>query len=286
MARPVLQELDMNSNKIINLLDPVNAQDAATKAYVDAVKQALDIKDSVRVTTTAAGTLASDFENGDTVDGVTLATGDRILIKDQATGSENGIYTVNATGAPTRAIDADVDADVTSGLFTFVEEGTTNGGGGFVLTTSGTITVGTTALTFTQFSQAGLATYNFAGDTGSETITSGDTLTVAGGVGITTAAGATDTVTVTLDINSLTSELTVDGTNDFIPFYDASAGAIRKVNPDALYNSSFSINTAGNTGTGSILDGETLTINGGDLLTVTLAGDTFTIDWDSGALNA
>lgn len=129
--------------------------DVATKSYVDAQRSGLDIKQSVRVATTEALTLASDFENGDTVDGVTLATGDRILIKNQGTGSENGIYTVNASGAPTRATDADSNTEVTPGMFTFVEEGTTNADSGWVLTTNGSITLGSTALSFAQFSGAG-----------------------------------------------------------------------------------------------------------------------------------
>lgn len=132
--------------------------DVATKSYVDAQRSGLDVKQSVRVATTEDLTLASDFENGDTVDGVTLATGDRILIKNQATGSENGIYTVNASGAPTRATDADSNTEVTPGMFTFVEEGTTNADSGWVLTTNGSITLGSTALTFAQFSGAGQIT--------------------------------------------------------------------------------------------------------------------------------
>lgn len=154
MAAPTAA-VSMNSQKITNLDTPSAASDAATKGYVDAIKQALDIKDSVRATTTANGTLASDFENGDVIDGVTLATGDRILIKDQSTGSQNGIYVVNASGAPTRATDADASSEVTAGMFVFVEEGTVHGNDGFVLTTDGPITLGTTALTFTQFSGAG-----------------------------------------------------------------------------------------------------------------------------------
>lgn len=82
-------DVSHNNTKITNLATPTAAADAATKAYVDAVKTGLDIKDSVRVATTAAGALPSAFANGSTVDGVTLATGDRILIKDQSTGSEN-----------------------------------------------------------------------------------------------------------------------------------------------------------------------------------------------------
>jgi len=151
-------DLSLNSNKITNLTDPTGDQDAATKSYVDAIKSGLDVKDSCRVATTTAGTLSTSFANGQTVDGVTLVTGDRILIKDQATGSENGIYTVNSSGAPTRATDFDSNAEVTSGAFTFVEEGTVNGDGGFVLTTNDPITVGTTSLTFVQFSGAGQIT--------------------------------------------------------------------------------------------------------------------------------
>ena len=148
----------MNSNLITNVADPVSAQDAATKNYVDSVAQGLDVKASVRVATTAAITLSTDLENGDTLDGVTLATGDRVLVKHQADGSENGIYVVKTSGAPDRALDANSGADVTSGMFTFVEQGTVNGNSGWVLTTDNPITLGTTALTFAQFSGAGTYT--------------------------------------------------------------------------------------------------------------------------------
>jgi len=151
--------VDVNTSKIVNVTDPTSAQDAATKAYVDSVKQALDIKDSVRVATTANITIATALNNGDTLDGVTLADGDRVLVKDQSTASENGIYVVSSS--PARSTDANTSAKVTSGLFTFVEEGTTNGDNGFVLTTNDTITLDTTNLTFTQFSGAGQIT---AGD--------------------------------------------------------------------------------------------------------------------------
>lgn len=135
-----------------NFGTPSASTDVAIKSYVDSVAQGLDVKASVRVATTAAGTLATSFANGQTVDGKTLVTGDRILIKNQATGSENGIYIVAVSGAPTRATDADTSAKVTSGMFTFVEEGTTNAGTGWVLTTANPITLNTTSLTFSQFS--------------------------------------------------------------------------------------------------------------------------------------
>ena len=147
--------VDVSGARISNLAAPTNVTDAATKAYVDAQLQGLEVKNSVRVATTANGTLASAFANGQTVDGVTIATNDRILLKNQSTGSENGIYTVNASGAPTRAFDFDADSEVTGGTFFFVEEGTVNADNGFVLTNDGSITVGSTALTFTQFSGAG-----------------------------------------------------------------------------------------------------------------------------------
>jgi hypothetical protein len=148
----------MGGFKLTNLGTPATGTDAATKAYVDAMANGLDLKASVRVATTAAQTLATDFENGDTIDGVVLATGNRILIKNQASGATNGIYTVNASGPPTRAEDANISAEVTPGMFVFVEEGTVNSDSGWVLTTDGTITLDTTALTFTQFSGAGQIT--------------------------------------------------------------------------------------------------------------------------------
>ena len=142
--------VDVSSKRITNLASPSGDNDAATKAYVDAVKQGLDVKDSVRVATTANITLSGT----QSVDGVNVIAGDRVLVKNQTTGSENGIYVV-AAGAWTRAVDANSDADVTSGMFTFVEEGTSNGDSGYVMTTNAPITLGTTALVFTQFSGAG-----------------------------------------------------------------------------------------------------------------------------------
>ena len=165
--------IDVSSARITSLATPTQTTDAATKAYVDAQLQGLDVKNSVRVATTANGTLASAFANNSTVDGITLATNDRILLKDQSTGSENGIYTVNASGAPTRATDFDADSEVTGGTFFFVEEGTVNADNGFVMTNDGTVTVGTTALVFTQFSGAGQIT------AGSALTKSGNTLNVA-----------------------------------------------------------------------------------------------------------
>lgn len=160
MARVLTKRLDqfaspntslaMNSQKITGLADPTLAQDAATKAYVDSLVNGTDWKNSVRVATDVAGTLATSFANGQTVDGVTLVTGNRILIKNQAAGAENGIYTVNASGAPTRATDADANPEVTAGMAVFVSEGSTNANSQWKLTTDDTITLGTTSLVFAQ----------------------------------------------------------------------------------------------------------------------------------------
>lgn len=143
---------------------PTDSAHIATKGYVDAARQGLDVKQSVRVATTAAINLASDLEAGDTIDGVELVAGDRVLVKNQGTATENGIYVAVASGAASRSSDANGTADIgelTPGTFTFVEEGTDNSDKGFVVSTNGTITIGTTAITFTQFSGAGSFT---AGD--------------------------------------------------------------------------------------------------------------------------
>jgi hypothetical protein len=127
-----------------------DANTLVPKAYVDAVKQALDIKDSVKVATTGNITLSG----AQTIDGIAVSDGDRVLVKAQSTASENGIYVV-AAGAWSRADDANISAEVTPGMFVFVEEGNSTGDNGYVLTTDAPITLGSTNLVFTQFSGAG-----------------------------------------------------------------------------------------------------------------------------------
>jgi hypothetical protein len=143
--------VDVSSAKITNVGAPTEANDAATKAYVDATKQGLDVKESVKAATTENITL----ENSQTIDGVSVVDGDRVLVKNQSTASQNGIWVVKL-GNWERAADANSSDDVTPGMFTFVEQGTVNADSGWVLTTdSSLIMVGTDAMAFTQFSGAG-----------------------------------------------------------------------------------------------------------------------------------
>ena len=140
------------------------------KTYVDSVANGLDVKASVRVATTAnlaasynngAGTLTASSNGAIAIDGVTLSTNDRVLVKDQSTAAQNGFYKVTATGGAgsafvlTRTPDADAASELTAGAFTFTEEGTANADNGYVLSTNGAITLGTTSITFEQFSGAG-----------------------------------------------------------------------------------------------------------------------------------
>lgn len=178
----------MGGFNLTNVLNPVNPQDAATKAYVDAVSQGLDVKASVRLATTANITLSGT----QTIDGVAAVVGNRILVKSQTAGQDNGIYTV-AAGAWARSTDADVSAEVNSGMFTFVEEGTTNTGVGYVLTTANPIVLGTTPLVWTQFSGAGTIL------AGAGMTKTGNTIDIIGGDGLVVAA---DLISANIDTNA------------------------------------------------------------------------------------
>jgi len=182
--------------------DPTDAAHIATKGYVDAARQGLDVKASVRVATTGAVLLASGLEAGDVIDGVTLAEGDRVLVKNQGTASENGIYVAvaSAAGAASRADDANTSAKITTGMFTFVSEGTVNGDNGFVLTTNDAITLGTTGLDFVQFSGAGQVI------AGNGLTKDGNTLDVVGTAGrITANANSIDIDSTYIGQNTITT---------------------------------------------------------------------------------
>jgi hypothetical protein len=177
----------MGSNRLTNLAEPTSAQDAATKNYVDNVALGLDFKASCRVATTANITLSGT----QTIDGVAVVAGDRVLVKNQTTASANGIYVV-AAGAWSRSADADATAEVHSGLFVLVEEGTTNADTAWVLSTNNPITLGTTALAFTQFSSGAGSGSTSITTLGTITTGTWNATTIAvsrGGTGATTLTG-------------------------------------------------------------------------------------------------
>ena len=204
MAAPT-GSVSLNSQTITNVADPVNAQDAATKGFVEATSQGLDVKDSCVAATTGNITISTALNNGDTLDGVTLSTNDRVLVKDQSTASQNGIYIVGSS--PARADDLAAGADA-AGMFTFVEQGTVNADNGFVCTSNkGSAVTGTNNLTFAQFSGAGQITPGDGLDK------SGNTLSVDlkanGGLVIESTEIAIDlaasSITGTLPVTKLTS---------------------------------------------------------------------------------
>jgi hypothetical protein len=187
-----LAKRDSNGN--IKVATPTDAAHAATKGYVDAARQGLDVKQSVRAATTAAVNLTSELEAGDTIDTtVTLVAGDRVLVKNQGTASQNGIYVVQSSGAAVRATDANGTADtgtVSGGTFTFVEEGTANADSGWVVSSNGAISVGTDAMNWVQFSGAGA-------------VVAGDGLTKDGAT--INAVGTTDRISVSANAIDIAS---------------------------------------------------------------------------------
>lgn len=181
-----------NSDGTLTIADGTSASHAVTKSQLDAVASGLDPKGSVRAASTANVSVTYNSTGGtsargqitaapNTLDGVSLAANNRILLKDQSTGAQNGIWVVTtvgtgANGVWDRATDFDADAEVTSGAYVWVEEGTTNADNGFVLTTNNPITIGGasgTALTFVQFNGAGQIT------AGAALTKTGNTLDVA-----------------------------------------------------------------------------------------------------------
>ena len=235
------------------------ANSLATKEYVDAVKQALDIKESVLVATTAdvsatysngAGTLTSNTNTAFSADGVTPAQGSRVLVKNQSTAAQNGIYTLTTAGSGssafvlTRADDADASAELTGGTFVFVESGTVNGENGFVFTHDGAPTLGTTDLNVSQFSGAGQ-------------IIAGDALTKSGN----TLNVNDDNITLEVNSDALRIKgITATDVGDLLVGAASNAGYTRLVKPSGnatAHDYILSMNTSGSAQWSNTLDGGT-----------------------------
>lgn len=167
---------DMNGQRLANLANPSQAQDAATKNYVDLAVQGLDPKQSVRAATT--GNIAS-LSGTMTIDGIALQVDDRVLVKNQTAASENGVYLVKA-GSWVRAEDMNTWAELVS-AYLFVEEGSVNADNGFLCTVDAGGTLGATNVTFVQFNGAGQII------AGAGLTKTGNQLDVAAGTGITVA---------------------------------------------------------------------------------------------------
>jgi phage-related tail fiber protein len=208
--------LDMDSSTsatITGLASPTNDSDAATKGYVDALAQGIDAKASVVAATTANITLSG----AQTIDGISIVAGDRVLVKDQSTASANGIY-LCATGSWTRTTDADTYAELVA-AFTFVEKGTTNADSGYICTIDAGGTLGSTSITWAQFSGAGQ-------------ITAGDGLTKTGNT-LNVGTASSGRIVVNSDNIDLASSGVTPGTYQSVTF-DAYGRATAGTNPTTI----------------------------------------------------
>ena len=240
--------VSLNGNRITNLaLVPVSSTDAVSKGYVDSIKQGLDIKESVKVATTGNISDFADIVAGvsnnppTTIDGISLNINDRVLVKNQTDATQNGIYIVMPDGNEhwARAADANEGggslgeadgANVTPGLFVFVEQGSTNADSGWVLTTDGEIYIDSTALHFSQFSGAGQIV------DGSGLTKSGNTLNVGGTVG--TIVVNADSIT--LDTVSRTNSSSSDGLTFLSSVTTDSYGRVTASSSGVVQNASSS----------------------------------------------
>jgi len=185
---------NFGNQRLIAIADPQAETDAINLQSARRLVQGVtNRKEAVRAASTTNVTVASP---GTAIDGVTLANGDRVLLKDQSTGSQNGIYDFNGSASPlTRSADADSDVEVKPGTQVFVSEGSANGNSTYQITTDGPIVVGTTALVWAQTSSGG-TTYSAGNGLTLTTntfsvnpLTNGGITVAAGGVSVTAGAG-------------------------------------------------------------------------------------------------
>ena len=139
----------LTGGSITGLGDPSATSDAATKNYVDQAVAGLRTRTIAEAATTGNISLTTDLQNGDTIDGVTLVTGDRVLVKDQTTATQNGLYIVVASGAASRDPEHDTIAELSGGMVV-VNQGTSNDNKIFLCTTDSDGVIGSTNITYTQ----------------------------------------------------------------------------------------------------------------------------------------
>ena len=186
IATQAASAVAVTGGTITGLGDPSASSDAATKNYVDNLVTGLRTRVIARVASTANVAIATALENGDVLDGVTLATGNRVLLKDQTTTSQNGLYTVVASGAASRDTEFDIISEI-AGQLILVSEGTTNADDLFLCTTDASATLGTTAITYTQVfpSSGGTVTSVAVADSGSSEFTvTGSPITSSGTISL------------------------------------------------------------------------------------------------------
>ena len=189
--------VSISGGSVTGLGDPSATSDAATKNYVDQAVAGLRTRIIAEAATTANISLTNDLQNGDTIDGVTLVTGDRVLVKDQSTASENGLYTVVASGAASRDTEYDTITEL-SGQMVVVNQGTSNDNKIFLCTTNTTATLDTDDITFTQVTPANVGTVTSVAvaDSGSSEFTvTGSPITSSGTISL--AVNAIDNSKIT-----------------------------------------------------------------------------------------